>query len=176
MLVEAQPLRILKLEYSKANISQLEEIFSVYSAAIITMENAGIHQWDEIYPAKEDIAQDIQKNQMYIGKEGQKIAVCFTLSEECDEEYQNGAWEWPDARFNVIHRLCVNPEFQNRGIAAKTLDFIENLSKSQGYESIRLDCYTENPYSRKLYEKAGYSVVGYADWRKGRFELREKKL
>ena len=50
------------------------------------------------------------------------------------------------------------------------------FDKSEGYDSIRLDCFTENPYSRKLYEKAGYSVVGYADWRKGRFELREKKL
>ena len=113
---------------------------------------------------------------MYIGKEGQKIAVCFTLSEECDEEYKNGNWKWPNARFNVIHRICVNPEFQNRGIAAKTLDYIEKLSKSQEYETIRLDCYTLNPYSQKLYNKAGYSVTGYADWRKGRLELREKKL
>ncbi len=164
------------MEYSKANIAQLEEIFSVYSAAINTMEKSGIHQWDEIYPAKEDISQDIQKNQMYIGKEGKNIAVCFTLSEECDEEYKNGAWKYPEARFNVIHRLCVNPDFQNKGIAANTLVFIEKLSKSQGFESIRLDCFTENPYSQKLYEKAGYSIVGYAKWRKGLFELREKKL
>ena len=105
-----------------------------------------------------------------------KIAVCFVLSKEYDEEYKNGKWQWPNARFCVIHRLCVSPNFQNRGIAAETLKYIENLCKSQGYDSIRLDCFTENPYSRKLYDKAGYSVVGYADWRKGRFELREKKL
>ena len=164
------------MEYSKANINQLDEIFSLYSNAIITMEKADIHQWDEVYPNKEVLAEDIAKNQMYIGKLGQKIAVCFVLSEECDEEYKNGAWKYPDARFNVIHRICVNPEFQNRGIAAKTLDYIEKLSKSQGYETIRMDCYTLNPYSQKLYNKAGYSVTGYADWRKGRFELREKKL
>ena len=164
------------MNYCKADISQLEEIFSVYSAAIETMEKADIHQWDEIYPTKEDIAQDIQKEQMYIGKKGQNITVCFTLSEEYDEEYKNGDWKWPDSKFIVIHRLCVNPVFQNRGIASKTMKFIEKLSKSADYDSIRLDCFTENPYSRKLYDKAGYSVVGYADWRKGRFELREKKL
>ncbi len=140
------------------------------------MEKDNIHQWDEIYPDKYILKEDITKNQMYIGKTDNKIAVCFVLSEECDEEYKNGCWKYPDSRFNVIHRLCVNPLFQNQGIAAKTLEYIENLSKSEGYDSIRLDCFTQNPYSRKLYDKAGYSITGYADWRKGRFELREKKL
>ena len=164
------------MKYSKADISQLDQIFSVYQKAIITMEKNNIHQWDDIYPDKAILAEDIDKNQFYIGFEGSEIAVCFALSEECDQEYKNGNWKYPEARFNVIHRLCVNPDFQNRGIAAKTLDYIENLCRTQGYESIRLDCFTQNPYSRRLYEKAGYSVTGYADWRKGRFELREKKI
>ena len=140
------------------------------------MELHGIHQWDEIYPDKPTIADDIARNQMYIGKIDNIIAVCFVLSEEYDEEYKNGCWQHPDSRFCVIHRLCVNPEFQNKGIASETMKYIENLCKSEGYDSIRLDCFTENPYSRRLYDKTGYSVVGYANWRKGRFELREKKI
>ena len=162
--------------YSKADKTQTEEVFSVFSAAIQNMELQGIHQWDEIYPDKPTIADDITRNQMYIGKIDNRIAVCFVLSEEYDEEYKNGRWQHPDSRFCVIHRLCVNPEFQNKGIASETMKYIENLCKSAGYDSIRLDCFTENPYSRRLYDKTGYSVVGYANWRKGRFELREKKI
>ena len=164
------------MKYFKADISQLDEIFSVYSNAIIAMEKDNIPQWDEIYPDKTILEEDISKNQMYIGKIDNEIAVCFVLSEECDEEYKNGKWQFPDSKFCVIHRLCVNPVFQNQGIATKTMEYIEKLCKSEGYDSIRLDCFTENPYSRRLYDKAGYSVVGYADWRKGRFELREKKI
>ena len=164
------------MNYSKANKNQIEEVYSVFSAAIENMEKQGIHQWDEIYPDKAILEEDIAKNQMYIGKIDNEIAVCFVLSEECDEEYKNGKWQYPDAKFNVIHRLCVNPKFQNKGIATQTMIYIEKTSKAQEYEVIRLDCFTKNPYSQKLYEKAGYSVVGYADWRKGRFELREKKL
>ena len=162
--------------YSKADKTQTEEVFSVFSAAIQNMELHGIHQWDEIYPDKPTIADDIARNQMYIGKIDNRIAVCFVLSEEYDEEYKNGCWQYPDSRFCVIHRLCVNPKFQNKGIASETMKYIENLCKSAGYDSIRLDCFTENPYSRRLYDKTGYSVVGYANWRKGRFELREKKI
>ena len=169
-------LRILSLIYSKANINQTEEVFSIFSAAIKHMEEDGIHQWDSIYPDKTVITEDIVRKQLYTGVIDGKIAVCFVLSEDYDEEYKNGQWQWPESKFCIIHRLCVSPDFQNKGIAAETLKYIENLCKSQGYDSIRLDCFTENPYSRKLYDKAGYSVVGYADWRKGRFELREKKL
>ena len=164
------------MNYSKATPNQTNKVFSVYSAAIINMEQQGIHQWDEIYPDLQIITEDISKKQMYIGTIEDKIAVCFVLSEEYDEEYKNGNWKWPDSKFCVIHRLCVNPEFQKQGIATKTMEYIEKLCKSQGYDSIRFDCFTENPYSRRLYDKAGYSVVGYADWRKGRFELREKKI
>ena len=42
--------------------------------------------------------------------------------------------------------------------------------------SVESDVFTENPYAIKLYEKAGYVKRGYADWRKGRFALMEKKL
>ena len=164
------------MKYSKADINQLDMIFDMYSAAIENMEIQGIHQWDEIYPDKEILRQDILQNQMYIGEMDNNIAVCFVLNEECDKEYQNASWICPDARFCIIHRLCVNPLFQNQGIAGQTMEYIENLCKCYGYDSIRLDCFTENPYSRKLYDKAGYTITGYADWRKGRFELREKKL
>ncbi len=162
--------------FSKAYPEQIEEVFSVFSKAIVTMEKAGIHQWDEIYPDIEVIKQDISNNQMYIGKIENKIAVCFVLSQDYDEAYKNANWKYPNSRFTVLHRICVDPDFQNKGIATETLKYIEKLCQSQGYESIRLDCFTQNPYSKKLYDKAGYLVTGYADWRKGRFELREKKL
>lgn len=164
------------MDYSKATAEQIAEIASVYSGAIAAMETSGIHQWDDIYPDIQTITDDIIKNQMYIGTTNGRIAVCFTLSEDCDEEYKNGNWKYPDSKFCVIHRLCVAPEFQHKGIASETMVYIENICRTAGYETIRLDCFTQNPHSQRLYDKAGYKITGYADWRKGRFELREKKL
>ena len=95
------------MNYSKANINQIEEVFSVYSAAIKHMEKQEIHQWDEIYPDLPTITEDIKKNQMYLGIIDNKISVCFVLSEECDEEYKNGKWNYPDSKFCVIHILSI---------------------------------------------------------------------
>ena len=45
-----------------------------------------------------------------------------------------------------------------------------------GYNSVRLDIFTQNPFAQKLYRHNGYESRGYADWRKGRFDLMGKKL
>ena len=76
----------------------------------------------------------------------------------------------------MLHRLCVNPKFQNQGVAKKTLIYIEEQLRNAGTKAIRLDVFTQNPYALKLYEKAGYHKTGTADWRKGRFLLMEKNL
>lgn len=164
------------LKFKRATKDDFEEIFQIYQSAIKKMNEQNIPQWDEFYPDRQTLQEDMQKNQMFIGKKNGPIAVCFVLNEECDEEYKNGKWICPQSHFCVIHRLCVNPDFQNQGIATKTINYIEDFCRFQKYESIRLDCFTQNPYSRRLYDKCGYVITGYADWRKGRFELREKKL
>ena len=79
--------------YSKANQNQIDDVFSVFSNAIVNMEKQNIHQWDDIYPDKAIISDDIDRNLMYIGMIDGKIAVCFVLSEEYDEEYKNGKWQ-----------------------------------------------------------------------------------
>ena len=164
------------LKFSKATQDNLNQIFDLYQKAIKKMDEQKIPQWDEIYPDRAILEEDINKDQMYIGKKNGAIAVCFVLNEEYDEEYKNGKWIYPDSHFCIIHRLCVSPQFQRQGIAGETMKYIEEICRLQKYESIRLDCFTQNPYSRRLYDKGDYVVTGYADWRKGRFELREKKL
>jgi len=53
---------------------------------------------------------------------------------------------------------------------------IESQIKNRGYDSIRLDVFTKNPYAQRLYRNNGYEVRGFAEWRKGRFDLMEKHL
>lgn len=164
------------LEFRKAQFSDLDEVFDMFTAAIAEMERNGIHQWDELYPDRQILAEDIEKNELIIGLFDGKIACAYVVNSECDEEYENGAWKYPDSSFGVIHRLCVSPEFQNRGLGAKTVIHIETQLRKENIETVRLDAFTLNPYALKLYDRLGYATVGTVDWRKGRFWLMEKKL
>lgn len=165
--------------YRKATVADLTEICALVVAAIAEMERNGIPQWDEIYPTREDFLNDIKTGCLFAGEvsdNGEKrIAVIYALNKECDEEYKNGDWKY-DGDFRVVHRLCVHPDFQRRGIACDTLIHIENQAKKLGAKSIRLDVFSQNPFSLKLYEHAGYSKTGEANWRKGLFYLMEKGI
>lgn len=164
------------MKIKKVSVSDVPAIFTFVKAAISKMISQGIFQWDEIYPTQEDFIADAPNNQLYIVEIEEKAAACFVLNKDCDEEYKNGTWSYTGDDYVVIHRLCVNPEFQNQGVGQKTCLMIEELVKPQEVKAIKLDCFTQNPYSLKMYEKLGYKIVGYADWRKGRFALMEKVL
>ena len=164
----------MKLHYREATLKDLEEIYCLVSRAVDVMISQNILQWDEIYPTKEDFRQDINKKELYVGLINKRIAVVFTLNRECDEQYENGSWQYPDIPYYIVHRLCVNPDFQNQGVAKRTLLYIEEELLKVEIHAIRLDAFCNNPYSLKLYDSLHYSRVGYADWRKGRFYLMEK--
>lgn len=162
--------------YRLAEESDIDAVCRLIKAAVCSMEKQRIFQWDDIYPAKEDFLNDIRKQQLYTGIVDGEIAVVYTVNKECDREYENGNWKYPDCEYRIIHRLCVNPAYQNRGIAKDTLSHIEQELRKSNIEAVRLDAFSENPYALSLYRNAGYEKVGFADWRKGRFYLMEKRL
>ncbi|WP_432651389.1 GNAT family N-acetyltransferase [Huintestinicola sp.] len=164
------------IAYRPAEMSDLSEISGLVSSAILEMERNGIYQWDELYPTPEDLSGDISCGELYVGTVRDKIAVIYAINQNCDDEYKNGNWQYPNEPFSVIHRLCVSPEFQRMGIAAKTVSHIENELQKEGIKVIRLDVFTENPYALRLYEKLGFKETGKVKWRKGDFFLMEKYI
>lgn len=164
------------MEYRLAQKSDIDDVFTLIKAAIVQMEADGIYQWDDIYPTKEDFINDIEKESLYLAIDSKKLAAVYVISKEVDAAYKNGTWDNNDEYAYILHRFCVSPDYQNKGIGKEVLAHIEAQIHEIGYESVRLDVFTENPYAQKLYRKSGYQVRGYADWRKGRFDLMEKKL
>ena len=162
------------VKYRKAEPNDIEEICSIVHAAVDIMERDNIFQWDDLQPAKGDFQEDIKKSQLFVGLVNGQIAVIYTLNQECDKEYENGKWKYKDEPFYIVHRLCVNPTFQNKGIAKSTLLHIEKQLNEIGIHVIRLDVFSNNPLALRLYNSLGYSKVGHADWRKGKFFLMEK--
>lgn len=162
---------------SKACAEDLEEILALYIDAIKAMEQRGIHQWDELYPAKPELlCADIAAGEMWIGRIDGTAAVVFVLNEQFDEEYLTGAWQYPDLPFRIIHRLCVHPDFGGQGIGTRTMHEIEAICLAEGAGAIRFDAFTQNPAALAMYKKLGFARIGSAQWRKGLFWLYEKRL
>ena len=164
------------MTFERAVPSDLPEVLRLFQAATKHMDEQGIPQWDEVYPNREVLSEDISRGELTVGRIGGKIACVFVLSARHDDEYAQGRWRYPESRFCVLHRLCVHPDFQHRRIAARAMDFIEDALRESGFETIRLDAFSQNPYALRLYESRGYEKIGEVRFRKGLFYLYEKKL
>ena len=158
----------------KGTPEELDAVCGLVEAANAEMRARGIDQWDEEYPTREDFAQDIKTGSLYIVSEDGETAAVYVISEEAEDAYKECDWE--NANPCVLHRLCVSPERQGRGLGKRILDRVERQLADMGYDSVRLDVFSKNPRAMRLYEKNGYVRRGHADWRKGRFWLMEKKL
>ena len=98
------------------------------------------------------------------------------VNREYDPEYELGAWDHTEGDFCVLHRLCVNPAMQGRGLARQAMARMEKNALEQGFDSVRLDVFSQNLHAQRLYEKLGYRRTGEVRFRKGIFYLMEKGL
>jgi len=160
----------------KALSGDRDEIVLLIYNVVAHLNQNGIPQWDEVYPRASDVDEDLQKEQLYIVRAGRKIAGIITLNRESDPEYQNGDWRYRGPDYMVVHRLCVAPDMQGHGIGTRVMRMAEEMLRRNGVKSVRLDAFSQNPYSLRLYEKLGYRVAGEALWRKGLFYLMEKNI
>ncbi|MCD8143296.1 MAG: GNAT family N-acetyltransferase [Clostridiales bacterium] len=166
---------MMQLSYERATAEDLDEVCAVARSATAAMRAAGVEQWNERYPTREDFQSDIARNQLYVGRAGGHIAVHYALNQSCDADYQNGYWQ-TEGPFAVLPRLCVAPDFQHQGIGKQTLRHIEETLKPTPIRAIRLDVFSGNFAAVRLYWRAGYTQVGEVDWQMGRFYLMEKAL
>lgn len=159
-----------------AKLEDVEYIMNIIKAAILDMELKNIHQWDELYPDKAVINEDIAKGNLYVNIENNGINAIVVLNEDQAEEYGTLNWKYNFTKQLVIHRLCVDPRSQGGGIARKLLEYTDNFAVRNGYGAIRLDAFTENERALRLYAKNGYERVGSVQFRKGEFYCYEKKV
>ena len=113
------------MEYRIGIPSDLDNICALIKDAVAEMEKHGIYQWDEIYPNRNDFEEDIQNNTLYVVCDEDDLIAFYVISGECDEQYANGHWKYDEDTSFILHRFCVAPKVQNRGLGKEILIHIE---------------------------------------------------
>lgn len=142
----------------RPQIDDLDEIHQIFTDVTTWLRSMDVMQWDFSYPDKDIIRQDIISQSCLIVKVDQQIAAVVTLNKEQDPQYKNITWKGGQKDIWVIHRLAVNPKFQKRGIATQLCQYLESIATAEGAKALRLDAYSKNPYSNKMYLKLGYEL------------------
>ena len=144
----------------KANPQHAEEITDLFRTATDGMIASGIDQWNYSYPLISHISEDIEQGSAFIMMEKGSILATVTLDGNQDEQYQKIRWPFVSPRPLVIHRLAVHPDGQGQGLGKKMCHFAQEFAAANRFTSIRLDAYSKNPVSLRLYHNLGYTKAG----------------
>nr|WP_299345746.1 GNAT family N-acetyltransferase [Allomuricauda sp.] len=143
-----------------AKISEIPDILAITKACAEKMKNNGIFQWNEHYPSKEAFIHDAERNELYVKTlEGKPIGA-IVISTHMDEEYIPIHWLTSNGNSTYIHRVCVHPDYQGKGFAQEMMDFAEDFTKKNGFNSVRLDTFSQNKRNQQFYEQRGYQKLG----------------
>ena len=102
--------------FRQAQIEDLEAIWQIILYAKETMRQRGSQQWQDGYPFRETIEQDIAHHYAYVVEETGEIMAYVAISRDGEPTYQKieGAW-LNDAPYIVGHRIAVSEKAKGKG-------------------------------------------------------------
>jgi len=160
--VRAKMNRITNLEVRKANISELDRIMEMVAQAQEYMREAGFCQWDNGYPSRELISEDIEKGNRYVVCEGDTVMASAGIffGEEPDyKEIYDGKWI-NESPYLSIHRICVDNSSKGMGLGGALVRCAEEIGRNNNIKNLRCDTHEENKSMRRMLEKNGFVHCG----------------
>lgn len=148
-----------ELRIERADLADAEEIYALYHALI----DAPYGTWNEEYPNRELVEEDLTCQQVYVMRAQDGRIVSAIVIEESDEFEGMAPW-YPDvSRWIQFGRLGVAADMQGRGIAAKMLAYAMDRAAEQGYEAVRFLVGAHNVPALRSYSRLGFDVCGETD-------------
>lgn len=164
------------LKFRRADEGDIDSVLEMLRSARRRLDAQNIHMWDDSYPNRSVLEDDVAAGNLFVGELCGAVAVCYVINDWCDGDYALGKWQYTGTRYRFGHRLCVDPRLQGLGLANVTMKHVEEQLRADGVESFRFEAFADNAVSLSLYEKHGYKTVGEVHWDAGVFYLMEKLL
>lgn len=146
------------MDFRLAVMQDLFQLKEMYRQIVNCMNDQGIQIWDDIYPL-EFLAEDIEKQQLYVLANNGKIISAFAL---CDTNAGEKTVQWKEngAKALYIDRLGVDVRHARRGIGSFMLAKAKEAAKASEAEYLRLFVVDVNEPAIKLYIKNGFIKAG----------------
>lgn len=141
-----------------ATVSEIDSINRMFDAAKAKGRVDGSSDWDEDYPNREIIEDDIMNQYLYVLEDQSRIIASISLIEDEPEDIKDLGWE--SAKTCFLVRLCVAPEYQGKGIGEQMMKSISIIAKEKGYKATHHLAAEVNKAANRLYQRMGYRDLG----------------
>ena len=148
----------LAVGYARAE--DLPDILRIYECAKQFMRaNGNMFQWVNGYPSEELLTADIEKEQLYVVRNGRHICGVFALIIGPDPTYEyieNGSWI-SDSRYGTIHRIASDGSV--RGVLDKAVEFCEKKISHLRVDTHEVNLPMQNAVIRNGFSKRGIIYI-----------------
>ena len=173
------------MQIRKGTENDIEEVAALYDAVNDYLEShTNYPGWrNGVYPIREDAAQGIAENNLFVAEAEGQIAGTFILRHRPEEAYALADWgnQLDYSEILVLYTFAVHPRFLRQGIGKQLMEFILAWAAREKIKAVRLDVYEKNTPAIRLYEQMGFQYVdtvdlGYGMYGLDRFRLYQRVL
>lgn len=144
-----------QLTLTRAVQEDYEAVCKLYQAVVAAMRAGGLDQWTwGEYPAADIVADDIEKGQMFVARDGDRIVSAVCINQQQDDEYAALNWHY-GVNPGLFHRLAIAPDCQGRGYGRAVLSEVCRILRDTGCDCLRCDTYSHNAAALRLYDRFG---------------------
>ena len=144
-----------------ADIPSLMEIFD---EARETIAKLGIDQWQNGYPSREIIENDVNDGISYAAELDGALLGTFVMLTDGEPTYDKiyeGKWlTGSSSDYVAIHRVAIRLSARGSGLSGKIIEYAEDFAKSVNRRSLRIDTHEGNLVMRRMLEKNGFTHTG----------------
>ena len=145
----------------KAVFLEVPIIWNILQQAIEQRKQEGSNQWQDGYPNKQTVYDDISKGYAYVLADDKMILAYAAIIFGIDPTYNDikGCW-LTSGDYVVIHRVAILNTMKRKGVATQLFKMIEDLCVEQKIYSIKVDTNFDNVPMLKILDKLNYSYCG----------------
>jgi GNAT superfamily N-acetyltransferase len=163
--------------FRKAEQVDIERIWQIILQAKEQMRRMSSRQWQDGYPAIENIASDIENGYGHVLSGDNTVIAYGAVIFDGEPAYSHIQGRWlTDLPYVVVHRLAVADEVKNRGIATLFMQKVEKLGKWGKIGSFRVDTNFDNLYMQKILYALEFTYCGEVFYDKNQRRAYEKVI
>lgn len=147
----------------RAKMEDLDAVMELIEDGRKALHENGIPQWQDGYPSRLTMQQDIDSENCYLLMYGDDIAGCATLMLDGDTYYTHivsGMWAKPGHAFATIHRVAISSKFRGMRLAAYLFSDLISIAHREGVRNFRVSTHKKNIPMQKILGSFGFVERG----------------
>lgn len=152
----------MNIIFRKSIYDDVHQIIEIIKEAQDSFKLKGIDQWQNNYPSRSVIENDIHSGIGYVLTLNNLIIGTAVLSfniEDCYNIIYNGSW-LSNESYAVVHRMAIPNQYKGLGYASLIFKEIEKLCVKNNIFSIKVDTHRDNTIMVNLLQKNGFTYCG----------------